>query len=418
MKFFLVALGTRGDIEPFLALANILRSQGHEVACCFPEQFAYLVEEEDHDFFSLGPEFINLINSEEGRTVMGGAKASVWKRLKSLYTLYKSSIAINRKVFHLQHGYIEQCNPDQIVFHPKTVYSFTITKIKKTILSPIPYLIHTVRDKPPVGINFYLGETINRWIGNMLNVAIVKNIKQIGGQYLKENEISNKQLKSNIVDTDMMYMVSPSLFERPNYWPEHVQVLGYNERSKTTHWIPPVGLEEFLAKHTKPIVLSFGSMANGKPNEATSLFLDILETNNIPAVIVTSSGGLEMPEKYNKELFYFIRDIPYEWIFPKVYGVIHHGGSGTTHTVVKYGCASLIIPHIIDQFMWNKVLADKGVGPKGISIRKLEREKLNHLIADFYTNESHKKKAVVLGEQMRKEDFNAEIIDFLSREEA
>ena len=51
MKFFLVAVKTRDDIEPFLVLVKKLGAQGHEAACCFPEQFAHLVEEEGAHFF-------------------------------------------------------------------------------------------------------------------------------------------------------------------------------------------------------------------------------------------------------------------------------------------------------------------------------------------------------------------------------
>jgi hypothetical protein len=41
------------------------------------------------------------------------------------------------------------------------------------------------------------------------------------------------------------------------------------------------------------------------------------------------------------------------------------GGSGTTHLALKDGCASLAIPHIIDEIVWNQIIADFGAGPKG-----------------------------------------------------
>lgn len=100
-------------------------------------------------------------------------------------------------------------------------------------------------------------------------------------------------------------------------------------------------------------------MINNDPTEKTKIILNILQRNGIPAIINTASGGLVEPENYDKEQFYFVNRIPYDWVFPKLYAVIHHGGSGTTHTAIKYGCASLIIPHIIDQYVWNKIVFEK-----------------------------------------------------------
>ena len=150
-------------------------------------------------------------------------------------------------------------------------------------------------------------------------------------------------------------------------------------------------------------------MTNPEPEEKTKIFLDILERNNIPAIINTASGGLVKPDKYNIELFHFVSRIPYDWILPKIYGVIHHGGSGTTHTALKYGCVTMIIPHIIDQFVWNKIIYSKGVGPKGIKIGRITKKKLEPKILELVNNRSFKKKAEQVASQMAKEDFREEL---------
>lgn len=415
MKFLLNSLGTRGDIEPFLAMGNLLKRNGHEVACCFPEQFAHLAEEEGFQFFSLGKEFLELIDSKAGQSIMGGIQTNAWKRLYYLYLLYKNSKAINQKMFGIQHDVIETYKPDHIIFHPKTTYAFTLNSIRKSILSPIPCMIHAVKERPPAGMNFNLGQRINTALYIFTITAIAKNIKSVASSFFPYRKFTTQELKSSIVETDILYMISPNLFSAPTYWPSHARVFGYLERDKTRQWEASDVLVHFLTTHKKPIVLTFGSMVNGQAEKITKLFLDIFEANNIPAIINSSSGGLKEPASYNKGLFHFVKDIPYDWIFPKVYGVIHHGGSGTSHMVTKYGCASLIVPHIIDQFMWNDILSDKGVGPKGISIRKLSRAKLEPLILDFYTNEEYKKNAEGLSVKMQKENFEKEILDFLMK---
>ncbi len=414
MKFLLISLGTRGDIEPFLAMGSLLQKNGHEVACCFPEQFAHLVKEEGFAFFSLGPEFLKLIDSDAGQSIMGGIQTKPWKRLYYLYQLYKDSKAINQKMFAIQHELVNMYQPDHIIFHPKTTYAFTLRSVRKSILSPIPCMIHTVKGRPPVGLNFNWGPMVNSLLYKFTVSAFTKNIRSIASTFT-ENKLSLKELKSSLLETNILYMISPSLFVRPDYWPQNAQVFGYLERDKTTQWKPTDALQDFLSQHAKPIVLSFGSMVNGQAEKVTKMFMDIFEAHNIPAIINASSGGLKEPETYNYDLFHFVKDIPYDWIFPKVYGVIHHGGSGTSHMVTKYGCVSLIIPHIIDQFMWNEILSDQGVGPKGVSIRKLNCAKLELLIHDFYKNEAYKKNAMELSSKMKDELSVEKILAFLTK---
>ena len=90
-----------------------------------------------------------------------------------------------------------------------------------------------------------------------------------------------------------------------------------------------------------------------------------------------------------------------------------HGGSGTTHLGVKYGCASLIIPHIMDQHIWNDMNVKLGVGPKGISIGKLNLPDLTLLILAVYFTEKYKTRATVLSNQMNGENHQKQLLDFI-----
>lgn len=71
MKFLIISIGTRGDMEPFLAIAQMLKEKGHEVVCAFPAQFEKLAQDTGVGFASLGPEFMDMINSPECKAVMG-----------------------------------------------------------------------------------------------------------------------------------------------------------------------------------------------------------------------------------------------------------------------------------------------------------------------------------------------------------
>lgn len=412
MKILLISVGTRGDIEPFLAIANLLKEKDHEIVCCFPEQFRTITLEVNHHFVGLSAEFLELLDSDDGKIAMGG-KAMVIRKIKAYYRLYKKSFVINKILVRQQQDLINEIKPDKVIYNIKALYPlvWSANNPEKTVLiSPIPYLVHYTNNHGHIGFNKNYGTIINRLTYTISNYGMIKNVLSVTKKLKK---ISTKQLKRALFNSKMIYTISPSIFSRPNYWSENVQVLGYHERNKTNAWRADNELKAFVAKHDKILFITFGSMTNENPEEKTSFFLNIVQDYGIPTIINTSLGGLIKPKDYNSDLIRFTTNIPYDWAFSKVYAVIHHGGSGTTHTALKYGCPSLIVPHIIDQFMWRNTIYDLGVGPKGIAIRKINLKNLEPLILDLYQNTVYKERANQISEQMKKENFKEELYQFI-----
>jgi len=156
-------------------------------------------------------------------------------------------------------------------------------------------------------------------------------------------------------------------------------------------------------------------MITPQPKLKTNIILDILERHDIPAIINTADGGLMKPDPFNSELIYFVSHIPYDWILPKMYAVIHHGGAGTTHLAIKYGCAAMIIPHFMDQFLWDDMICELGIGPKGIKISRITTKNLEPKVLELLDNRSFKVNSEKIGNQMKKEDFQDELYTTISR---
>ena len=415
MKFLLIAVGTRGDVEPFLAIAEMLQEKGHEVICCFPEQFRKLAEESQIELAGLTPKFLEVIESEEGKMAMGG-KGSLFKKAKAYYQLFKKSRSINRIMANQQYELVQKEKPDKIIYHIKATYPLVHEAENPgstVIVSPIPYLIHAVENHSHIGFVYNYGKTLNKWSYLLGNMGLVKNVTDSLKTIPGLPKIKTKQIKKALLANKMIFTISPSIVARPSGWPDHVQVLGFHERNKIRDWHPDEKLVRFISQYDKLLFITFGSMTNPEPEKTTITFIDILEKHKIPAVINAAGGGLLEPEYYDKELIYFVNRIPYDWIFPKVYAVVHHGGSGTTHLALKHGCASMILPHIIDQFLWNSLVNNLGAGPKGMSINKLSKAKLELKLLNLLTNKSYKDKAKEISEKMKKEDFRDELYESL-----
>jgi UDP:flavonoid glycosyltransferase YjiC (YdhE family) len=408
MKIILASVGTRGDMEPFLALGNILQEKGHQVICAFPEQFRPLIEGSAIEFASLGEKFMELLESDDGKAAMGGGGSGMEKFLATL-RLAKNQSEANKQLVHRQYELIQREKPDRIVYNGKATVP-VIWEIsnpgKATMVSPLPYM-HYVRDHAHVAFNRNFGPFINKLTYGLADFGLVQTIKMSANWENMTPKISSKQIKAVLKSGKAIYTISPSLFARPTYWPENLQVLGYHQHDQPTDWQPDDALTEFLARHKGQSILlvTFGSMTNPKPTEKTNIVVDILQRNQIPAIINTASGGLIEPDGYDAELLHFVSQIPYDWILPQVYGVIHHGGSGTTHLALKYGCAVMIIPHIIDQFVWDTIIADLGVGPRGIKVNKITTNNLEPKLLELINNEAFKQKATQVASQMAQEDF-------------
>lgn len=415
MKFILISVGTRGDVEPFLAFGELLINKGHQIVCCFPAQYEHLATDSGFVFAPLSKDFLELVESEDGKMVMGG-KASVFRKLGALIRMYKKSLVVNRKLVEQQSRLIKQEQPDKIIFNGKSTYPLIwgIMNPGKTILvSPIPCLIHYVRERPHVGFKKNLGPFFNRLTYALANFGFVKNMHSTTKDF-RPAGIKKKHIKKALLEQELIYAISPSIFPKPTYWPDNTSVLGYHERNKTINWKPDRSLEEFLTNHPKVLLITFGSMSNPDPEGKTRMILNILEKHKIPALINTAAGGLSEPPEYDHDLIRFVSRIPYDWVLPNVYGIIHHGGSGTTHMGLKHGCPTMILPHIIDQYLWNDLVSDLGAGPKGIPIRKIIPAKLEPKILDLFENPEYLNKASTIAGQMNQENLQTELYNQLS----
>lgn len=422
MKFLLLSIGTRGDMEPFLAVGDLLLRAGHEAVCVMPAQFRELAEGAGFLFEPLDRRFLEMIDGSAGRAIMG-QKGSRLQQIFQLVKLARESLSIQKDIVGEQRAAIAKHLPDRILYHPKCVFAraWGIGHPGRAIaISPIPNWLHAVDKYPHIAFNVNFGRR-----GNLLTYSLVNYLTALmSSRYVKAfgadfpgHQLNRKAISRYMREEERaLYLVSPALFPRPSSWPDRAKVPGYFERPKTGNWSPPSGLPEFLARYKdEPITfITFGSMVNANPQTTTRAIIEVLTKHRITAIINTSSGGLLHQEDVPPYV-YFVNNIPYEWIFPQVHSVVHHGGSGTTHTALKHGCASLIIPHIIDQFFWNKRVAELGAGPLGITIKRLNAASFEPLLLDLRTDPAYKNRAGELGRSMAEESSVDELLDELTR---
>jgi len=401
MKVILFSIGTRGDIEPFLAIAQLLKEQNCDIICVFPEQYREIVERMGLSFKGFSKDILDLMNGKEMKMIFGN-QGSILKRIRILIKMARVSLKLSKDSVALQHRIQTEEKPDRILYHPKCNYSVVwgVGNSRKTIL------VNPTLD-PLTDLRGNYGKFLNkitRWFVNTMKAVMLKLVSKRFKKDFSGRKITVSSIKRAMLENEKtFYTISPSLFPKPANWPFNTSIVGYYERDTATDWQPDEKLLLFIRKHEKIIFITFGSMTNPSPKEKTRSIVEVLKRNNIPAIINISWGGLEKIDEFHENIF-FTEDLPYSWIFPKIYAVIHHGGSGTTHTALKYACPSLIIPHVLDQFFWDKTIAKLQLGPKGISIRKFNKKEFEIKLLDLYHNKNYKKNADMISEKMQSEN--------------
>ena len=344
-----------------------------------PTQFEKLAKEVSPIFYPMTADFLALMDDPEVKKITGQI-GSGWSRLKTILKLLRSTKPIQQQLIRDQRVADNAFEPDSIIYHVKCVYPVIGAlrfNRKIELLSPVPCLLHPVDDEPAIGFGKPRSTWWNKMTYSIANYALINQaILGYGNPVLKqwnEKPLEKRELKTFLLEKlPIEFTISEELFPRPKNWPKQVVVSQFRERNKTKQWKPSDQLLTFLEKHPEPLYVGFGSMINGKPKEVGRIIIGTCSELDQPVLINTSWGGIELDELLPDHVF-VVSDIPYDWLFGKVKAVVHHGGSGTTHSALRFKKQQLIIPHIADKYLWNRLIHKAGYGPISFLSKNLAR---------------------------------------------
>jgi UDP:flavonoid glycosyltransferase YjiC (YdhE family) len=229
---------------------------------------------------------------------------------------------------------------------------------------------------------------VNRWREEVLNLApLPKKVP------IKKWIIEGKTC---------LYGFSPHVLPRPPEWGDEAHITGYWFLKRPADWQPPADLVDFLESGSPPVFIGFGSMVDRNPEEVTEMVLKALALSRQRGVLHTGWGclgnGVFSDNVFN------IDSIPFDWLFPKMSIVVHHGGAGTTATGLQAGVPSILVPFFADQHFWAWRVRELGVGPRAVSRKKLSAERLATVINATLKDKEMKTRAAALGQAIRSED--------------
>ena len=385
MKIAITTVGTRGDLQPYIALGLGLKKSGHEVLIVSAKNEESFVRNYGLDFYALDVDIQKIMERGDVQEMAKGSNP-----LKFIISHLKGSKSLKALMVKTQGEIWNACqNADLIIFHPGMPLGFFLAKEKnKKAILATPFPVVATKNYP--SILFYalpkLGSYYNlltHFIFDKVFWALAKSpIKEFWKNSIKTRanfDISplKQQIKSGGL---VLNGYSELLFSNSKEWTNNIHTTGSWIIETEPNFLPPKDINDFINNGETPIYIGFGSMKDPSTFSKTlAIIIETLGITNQRAIV-----GLGWTKNDYKEMLpdniFLVESVPHTWLFPKMKIVIHHGGAGTTAAGLRAGKPTIIISHNADQPAWGQRVFELGVGSKPIKKTNLSADKLANAI--------------------------------------
>lgn len=404
MKIGIYTYGTRGDVQPYIALALGLQDRGHKVVLAAPSDFKDFVEGFGIDFFPLHGNAEAIMNSPEGQSVL---KTENSIQLMKFFFQALSAIKVP-----LRNSYFASISTvDYIIANSATlpiVSTIAEKQGKKIALTYFMPPVVPTREFPLGDFDFLNFGWYNHLTYNIAHSFYWKFVKAETNEYRRELGLA--PLRKNLVhylDHQKpldLYCISPTLIPQPQDWETHHKITGFlNIPAKYREEHPleqtPEELSKWLAQGERPIYLGFGSNGVGKHEKFSAILSHLLTQTQERVLFCTGwSQFKDLPDHPN---LFVTKYVNHEAILPHCKVGVFHGGAGTLATMLRHNLPMVIISFYTDQPTWGKIIKKKGLGLH-IPVKKLDAKALLKAIHKVQTDEI-KSKVLATGQLIRSE---------------
>lgn len=428
MRILILTVGTRGDVQPYVAIGHGLQQHGHEVTLCAPETFRAFVTHYGLAFAPMPNDILKLLDSQMGRDIVENSNGIVGA--------FRTTLKLMGQVKPIQEGIMQACwqaaqatQPDLLLFHPKALCGTHIAerlRIPVIMTLPLPTMVPT-RDFALMGAPALPDWLPARWLQSyhrrsyqLVQLAMNAYRKQI--QDFRQQTLGLTPQPRSIDflhHTDgrplpFLHVYSPHVVPRPKDWPEHIGVTGYAFLPPQP-WQVPTDLQAFLDQGEPPVYLGFGSIGGKDPTATARVILQAVQHARVRAVIATGWGGLACPDTLIPEHVHVLQEAPHDQLFPLMAAVVHHGGAGSTAAGLRAGKPTLICPFFGDQPFWGARVHALGIGPEPLPQKNLRVEPLTQRLQQLKHHSSYAVQARVLAQKLQQEEGVAQAVRFIEQ---
>ena len=419
MHIAIIATGSRGDVEPYIALGKGLKNAGHGVRLVTHENFEMLVNSHGLEFWPVEGNVQDIAQSQEMSALIekGNFLAIMSKMAKEgrrgALALAKGGLAACRGMDRVLAGIgglfvgLSLAEKLELPFIQAYYIPFTPTRAFPSFTIPNPPAL--------------FGSSLNR-LSHHLTRQIMWQSSRSSDNLARQKVLGlpaapfwGPYKTARFNQPPVLYGYSPSVIPPPPDWDSDCHVTGYWFSEPPADWSPPPALLEFLEAGSPPVFVGFGSMSTRNPEETADLILQALAQTQQRGIILSGWSGFHKAGLPASVFMLEGEAIPFSWLFQRVAAVVHHGGAGTTSAGLRAGIPSIVVPFFGDQPFWGQRVAELGVGPQPIPRRKLTAERLAQAIQSALTDQTMRQNAADLGLKIQAEDGIANAVAIISK---
>ncbi|MCA9198824.1 MAG: glycosyltransferase family 1 protein, partial [Planctomycetales bacterium] len=306
MKVFITTYGSRGDVQPYVALGKRLLDSGHDVTLATSSRFQDFVCDHGLKYGYMNDRLLAIVDTDQGRELL--------ENTNGVFAVVRRTLSMLKQVGPLQESLLEecwnaarQCRPDCILFHPKAYggphYAEKLD-VPVVLALPFPMFVPT-GECPMIGFpNLRLGAWFNRMtyraVNRLMALSAGKHVRRWRAQHgLRKQRRFDMLHATDGREIPVLHAYSRLVLPQPSDWPESATTTGYWFMDESKHGPPPSEIESFLSAGDTPVYVGFGSMAGRDPERLTEIVVKALQKANVRGILVTGWGGLvrrELPD--------------------------------------------------------------------------------------------------------------------------
>ncbi len=410
MKITLLTYGSRGDVEPFISLAQGFIHAGHKVCLAAPNVYHSLVDSSKIDFIGLPGEPQQLVQD----FVDGAGKS----QCRMILTMSKFVLPLAVRVIEETRA---ACEDADIIIH-----SFLFTSAGHEIAREMgvpdisaqlfPVFSSTAEFPAPTFPDIPLGGLYRRITHDIVTQTFRQGSRLLYKRVRRKNP-GLPPLTSwpfdgrNEWQTPILYGFSSHVVPRPGDWRDEAYITGYWFSEDHGDWIPEKDLLNFINSGPPPISIVFGSIVTRNLEGIYKKVLEALSLSKQRGIIV----GARHKIRDSSQAVFQADYVPYDWLFKRSAVVIHHGGAGTTGKGLLAGVPNIVLPFTSDQPFWGRRVYALGAGPRPIPIKNLSAGGLAAAIIAALNNEDMGKRAKVISEGIQGEDGVSRAVNIVEK---
>jgi sterol 3beta-glucosyltransferase len=415
----LLASGTRGDVQPFVALALGLRDAGIPTLVAAASRFRPFVEARGIRFAPLAGNPSDLM-ADGSDSMAASLRGGAVRGMVSTARFLRAAQADYRRMLE---SAAAACRPARaIIAGLSSTWGASIAEARGVpcVLCMLqPFSRTRAFSSALLPVRIPLGAAFNTMSYRIIEQAMWLPWRRTTNAWRRQT-LGLPSLPAAGPWAGMyhggfpcVYGYSPVVVPPPGDWPPGHVVTGYWFLDAEPAAAASPELETFLAAGEPPLFIGFGSMGMSFGRQGLRSVEQALQLSGLRAVV--SVGGLDVPgiPRAASSRILFFEDVPHSWLFPRVAAVVHHGGAGTTAEALRAGRPSIVFPVAADQHFWAERIVRLGAGPRTDSRNLSSPHAMARLFARTAADAAMKNRARRFGEKIRAENGVSRAIEAL-----